>query len=364
MSASVAAVPRLARSASTAPPAVDAVLSTNPSPAAWDEFARHTPEAGLYHLWGWRRVIEDTFGHETIYLSATHAGAIVGILPLAIFRSRIFGNFAVSLPFVDEGGICTTDEGVRRLLADCAASVAASRHLSHVELRHVARQRPELPVRQHKVGMTLRLVPDLGKAWTLLDRKVRNQVRKAEKSGLTERRGGLELLDAFYDVFCRNMRDLGTPVYPRHFFERIISTFADSSTVFVVEDQQRTPVAAAIGLVHRDSFAVPWASSLREFRAHSPNTLLYWRMIEHAIASGLTTFNFGRSTPGEGTYQFKEQWGARPTPQHWEYVLESGRPLPDLTPKNPKFRAAIAAWKRLPVPVTRWIGPHIIRSIP
>ena len=364
MYASAATVPLVARPDSAVPPAVDAVLSTSPSPEAWDEFARHTPEAGLGHMWGWRRVIEETFGHETVYLSATHAGAIVGILPLAIFRSRLFGNFAVSLPFVDGGGICASNEGVSRLLADCAASVAASRRLSHVELRHVSRQRPELPVRQHKVGMTLRLVPDLAKAWTLLDRKVRNQVRKAEKSGLVERRGGLELLDAFYDVFCRNMRDLGTPVYPRRFFERIISTFADSATVFVVEDQRGTPVAAAIGLVHRSTFAVPWASSLREFRSQNPNSLLYWRMIEHAIASGSTTFDFGRSTPGEGTYLFKEQWGARPTPLHWEYVLEAGRPLPDLTPKNPKFRAAIAAWKRLPVPVTRWIGPHIIRSIP
>jgi FemAB-related protein (PEP-CTERM system-associated) len=357
-------IPFVPRAGLSVPPPVDAALSTNPSPEMWDAFVRLTPGAGLYHLSGWRRIIEDTFGHETIYVSASRAGTIVGILPLTIFRSRVFGNFAVSLPFVDGGGICATEERVSRLLADCAASVAARGRLSYVELRHVSRQRPDLPVRQHKVGMALRLAPELGAAWAVLDRKVRNQVRKAEKSGLSERRGGLELLDAFYDVFSRNMRDLGTPVYPRHFFARIISTFADSSTVFVVEDQQRTPVAAAIGLVHRSTLAVPWASSLRQFRTLSPNSLLYWRMIEHAIASGMTTFDFGRSTPGEGTYQFKEQWGARPTPLHWEYVLELGRPLPDLTPKNPKFRAAIAAWKRLPVPVTRWIGPHIIRSIP
>jgi len=345
-------------------PAVAIELTTSPSPHAWDDFVRGEPQASMYHLWGWRRVIEDTFGHETIYLAATERGAISGVLPLTIFRSRIFGHFAVSLPFVDEAGICAANPAVSRMLEGCAASIAASHHLSHVELRHVARQSEELPVRQHKVGMSLRLVPDLGKAWTLLDRKVRNQIRKAEKSGLTERRGGAELLDGFYDVFCRNMRDLGTPVYPRRFFEHILSTFPDTSTIFVVEDPQRTPVAAGLGIVHHSLFAVPWASSLREFRSQCPNTLLYWRMIEHAIASGLSTFNFGRSTPGEGTYLFKEQWGARPTPLHWEYVLEQGRQLPDLTPKNPKFRAAIAAWKRLPVPVTRWLGPHIIRSIP
>lgn len=348
--------------AASAPAVIE--LSTSAAPGAWDDFVRRTGDASLYHSWGWRRVIEDTFGHETIYLSALHAGDIVGILPLAILRSRVFGNFGVSLPFVDEAGICSSHPAATALLADCAASIAARYRLAHVELRHVARRHHQWPVRQHKVGMSLRLVGDLGTAWTLLDRKVRNQVRKAEKSGLTERRGGLELLDGFYDVFSRNMRDLGTPVYPRRFFQRIVSTFADSSTIFVVEDRSRTPIAAAIGLVHGSMFAVPWASSLRHARAQSPNTLLYWRMIEHAVASGLTTFNFGRSTPGEGTYQFKEQWGARPTPLHWEYVLERGRQLPDLTPRNPKYHAAIAVWKRLPVPVTRWIGPHIIRSIP
>jgi FemAB-related protein (PEP-CTERM system-associated) len=276
----------------------------------------------------------------------------------------VFGHFAVSLPFVDDAGICARDERVSGMLVDCAASIAASRRLSHVELRHVARLRPELPERQHKVGMALRLVQDPAKAWMLLDRKVRNQIRKAEKSGLVERRGGAELLDAFYNVFARNMRDLGTPVYPRAFFERILNTFADSSSIFVVEDPHGAPVAAAIALVHQQSLAIPWASSLREFRPLCANTLLYWRMIEHAIAAGLTTFDFGRSTPGEGTHQFKEQWGARPTPLHWEYVLEAGAHLPNLTTKNPHFQAAIAAWKRLPVPVTRWLGPLVVRSIP
>ena len=345
-------------------PPVDAELSTSVAREDWERFVEHSTDAGLYHRWGWRSVIEDTFGHETIYLSAVRRGQVIGVLPVAVMESRLFGRFAVSLPFVDEGGICTGEDGVRRMLADCAASIALSRSLSHVELRHVWRQRPELPVRQHKVGMTLPLASDLATQWSVLDRKVRNQIRKAEKCGLAERRGGLELLDAFYDVFSRNMRDLGTPVYPRRFFERVMTAFADSSTIFLVEDRDRRPVAGAIALVHRSSLAVPWASSLRESRAQCSNTLLYWRMIEHAVASGLTSFNFGRSTPGEGTYQFKQQWGALPTPLHWEYVLEAGRPLPDLTPTNSKYHAAIAAWKRLPVPVTRWLGPHIIRSIP
>lgn len=341
----------------------DVEITTKPSPERWDEFVRGHAAAGGYHLWGWRGVFEAAFGHETIYLSAEQGGAIVGVLPLVIFESRLFGRFAVSLPFVDGGGLCVRDAQVGRMLIDRAAAIADDKRLSHVELRHTSRQRPELPVRQHKVGMSLRLGSESGEAWAALDRKVRNQVRKAEKSGLVERRGGAELLDAFYDVFARNMRDLGTPVYSRAFFEHVVGTFADSSTIFLVDHGGQT-VAAAIALVHGDTLAVPWASSLREYRAQSPNNLLYWRIIEHAIHSGLATLDFGRSTPGEGTFQFKEQWGARPSPLHWEYVLRPGAQLPDLSTKNPRYRAAIAAWKRLPVPLTRVLGPHIVRSIP
>ena len=133
--------------------------------------------------------------------------------------------------------------------------------------------------------MHLALGTDAARAWDGLDRKARNQVRKAEKSGLTWRRGGVELLDRFYGVFARNMRDLGTPVYSRRFFEHVLSTFPATSSVCLVDHGDRT-VAGAIALSHRDVLEVPWASSLREYRSQCPNNLLYWRIIEHAIASG------------------------------------------------------------------------------
>jgi FemAB-related protein (PEP-CTERM system-associated) len=208
-----------------------------------------------------------------------------------------------------------------------------------------------------------RLEPDTEKAWECLDRKVRNHVRKANKSELIARVGGAELLDRFYGVFARNMRDLGTPVYARRFFAEVLAAFPDAARVFVVDRGDLT-VAGAITLSHRDTLDNPWASSLREYRSLAPNTLLYWRMLEHAIETRHSMFDFGRSTPGEGTFQFKQQWGAEPTPLNWEYVLANGRTLPNLSPSNPKFRAAIALWTRLPLAVANRLGPHIVRSIP
>jgi serine/alanine adding enzyme len=329
----------------------------------WDRFVARHPRASAYHVWKWRQVFERAFGHETVYLAARDHGSIVGVLPLVLFTSPVFGRFAVSLPFVNYGGVLARDHASASVLLRRAAALADERELAHVELRHTARQFPDIEARAHKVGMLMPLERDAATAWERLDRKARNQVRKAEKSGLTTRAGGAELLDRFYGVFARNMRDLGTPVYSRRFFAEVLAAVPDSARVFLVDSGEVT-VAAAITLSYRDTIENPWASSLREYRSLAPNTLLYWRMIEHAIATGHTTFDFGRSTPNEGTYNFKAQWGAAPTPLHWEYVLAEGRSLPDLSPANPKYRAAIAIWKRLPLAVTNRIGPHIVRSIP
>ena len=187
-------------------------------------------------------------------------------------------------------------------------------------------------------------------------------MRKAEKAGLTTEVGGVEELDAFYSVFARNMRDLGTPVYSRRFFAAILSAFPDTARVFVVR-LGSLPIAAAITIQWRDSIEVPWASSLRAHSDKSPNMLLYWTMLKTAIGAGASRFDFGRSTPDEGTFHFKRQWGAVPQPLVWEYAGLDGAP-PDQSPKNPRFRLAIALWQRLPLAVANRIGPIVVRNIP
>ena len=338
-------------------------LTTGATQQEWDRFVGSHPNASGYHAWNWRRVFEEAFGHETIYLAAREHDEIVGILPLVMFRSRLFGHFAVSLPFVNYGGVCARDAEVADALVERARAIAVERRLAHVELRHTARLLPHLPAREHKVGMYLSLERDAARAWDAIDRKARNHVRKAEKSGLTTRAGGKELLDPFYRVFAHNMRDLGTPVYAIRFFERVLAAFPDSARVYLV-DKGDVTIAGGITLAHRATLEVPWASSLRQYRPLCPNNLMYWRIIEDAIAAGWRTLDFGRSTPNEGTFHFKQQWGAEPRPLHWEYVLRDGGELPNLSPSNPRYRKAIDLWTRLPLPITNLIGPHIIRSIP
>jgi FemAB-related protein (PEP-CTERM system-associated) len=174
--------------------------------------------------------------------------------------------------------------------------------------------------------------------------------------------GSGELLDAFYEVFAVNMRDLGTPVFPRALFAETMRMFPEATRVFVVRQQQR-PVAAGIALRFRDTVLVPWAASLRDARNLCPNMLLYWHMMEWAVSQRASVFDFGRSTVGAGTQQFKEQWGGVGTPLTTEYVLFDGASLPDQGTGNPRMQLAIKAWQRLPVPVSTFLGPRVMAHL-
>lgn len=330
--------------------------------AAWDAYVADHADASGYHLWAWRTVFEDVFHHRAHYAAATRDGRLVGVLPLVLFESWLFGRFVVSVPFLNYGGVVADDQVAANALVAYAGAVARAHRASHVELRHDRRRFPALAAKEHKVAMTLALPPTVEALWQALDRKVRNQVRKAEKSGLSIVAGGREHLDEFYDVFAVNMRDLGTPVYPPRLFETVLKTFPDRTRLVIVRSGDR-PVAGGLTWRWRTRTEVPWASSLREFNHVSPNNLLYWTILQHAIGDGSTWLDFGRSTPNEGTYHFKKQWGAGPAPLCWEYDVVDGR-LPDQSPKNPRFSLAIRAWQHLPVDLATAIGPHIVRSIP
>ena len=344
-----------------APASVD--VHDRPSIDACERYLASHHEASAYHSPAWLDVIGRAFGHDTKYLVAESHGTVSGVLPLVFFRSRVFGRFAVSLPFLNYGGVLADNVETARALVERAIEETRRAGGSHLELRHTTRLFPELTARRHKVGMTLDLEAAPERQWQALDRKVRNQVRKAEKSGLLAEHGGSELLDAFYAVFAHNMRDLGTPVYGIQFFKEVLSAFPDRARVFLVRHNNQ-PVAASIVHWHGTIIEVPWASSLREFNALCGNVLLYWRMLEFAVERGLRRFDFGRSTPHEGTFHFKRQWGAEPRELVWEYWAADGASVPDLSPKNPAFSLAIRAWQHLPLPVTTMLGPRIVRNIP
>jgi serine/alanine adding enzyme len=339
-----------------------ASVSRENAPRPWTEYVLRHADATGYHEWAWRDVFERAFGCPPIYFAARREGRVVGVLPTVLLDSWLFGRALISLPFLNYGGVLADDAEAAATLLDAAVAAAHEHRCRHVELRHFRQHFADLPCKRHKVTMLLPLRPAPA-LWEGLDRKTRNQVRKAQKSDLNYREGAAELLDGFYAVFARNMRDLGTPVYSRRFFEEVLAAFPERARLHLVS-RDATPVAAGLTFETRGTVEIPWASSVREFNALCPNHLLYWSILEAASVRGCSTFDFGRSTPHEGTYKFKEQWGAQPVPLCWEYALLAGGELPNASPTNPKFRLAIATWKRLPLSVANRIGPLIVRAIP
>jgi FemAB-related protein (PEP-CTERM system-associated) len=329
----------------------------------WDDFVHRQLAARGPHLAGWKKVIEESFGHQCIYLMASENGAVHGVLPLVHLRSRLFGSFLVSVPFLNYGGIVSENPTARQSLFQHARALASERGASHVELRHELRLLDDLPTKQHKVVMLLDLPEEPEKLWNQFKAKLRSQIRKPMKEELLVRFGREEELENFYEVFSVNMRDLGTPVYSRKFFSSILQHFPKTSWICTVFFKGR-PVAAGFLFGFRETLEIPWASSLRRYNNLAANMLLYWSVLEFAIKQGYKKFDFGRSTPDEGTYKFKEQWGAQPVPLHWQYWLANGKPIPDLSPKNAKYQLAINVWQKLPLFVTRLVGPAIVRNIP
>lgn len=327
----------------------------------WDAYVQAHPGSSVYHLSAWRDIVAGVFGHESCYLAARADGNIVGVLPLIRLRSRLFGDFMVSMPFFNYGGVLSDNADVAAWLVDAATDQARSAGCSHIELRDTGEL--ALPERTDKVAMWLALPDDATALWEQVGAKVRAQVKKAERHRLRTVIGGDELLDAFYRVFAANMRDLGTPVYSRRLFESILHSGPGRSRLVVVYHDSR-PVSAAFLLGWRGQLEVPWASTLRSANRFNANMLMYWRMLSFACDHGYTTFDFGRSTRDAPTFRFKKQWGARPVQLHWHYWLADGGEPPKLNPDNPKYRLAIAAWQRLPVWLTRLIGPPIVRNLP
>ena len=315
---------------------------------------------------------------------------IVGILPLVHLKHFIFGNSLISIPFFDLGGILAEDEDVEEALLSEAIELGRNRNVDSIELRQTepissqcprgpsadvysskltadSLQLPTVPwtaqIRTHKARMLLKLPESSENLMSSFNSKLRSQIRKPIKEGLTARIGGIEFLDDFYEVFSVNMRDLGSPVHKRHLFSSVLEEFPESARIVVIYNQNR-PVAGSMIVGFRDILENPWASALREYNRLSPNMFLYWTMLEYACDNGFTFFDFGRSTPGEGTYKFKEQWGATPYPLHWCYLSSNDHALPDEDePEKSRFDRGIHYWKKLPVPVTRMLGPMIRKHI-
>jgi FemAB-related protein (PEP-CTERM system-associated) len=329
--------------------------------AEWDGCVAAQDGWTHFHRWGWRAILEHVFGHECVYLAARdESGSLGGVLPLVHAKSRIFGDYLVSLPFVNYGGPLGSQAAVQALVAR-AVQLARQRRVDLLELRNPVPLPVELPVSHRKITCVLDLAAgDPAAVWERLDTNVRRKVRRAQKERMTVRFGSL--VGDFYQVFSRHMRDLGTPTLPTRFFQMLAERFPQDAWFGCVYHDGRA-VAGGCGFQWGGQFELTWVSALKQSHRLYANMLLYWSFIERAASTGLGVFDFGRCTPGGGTHRFKQQWGTRDVPLWW-YQQVLGRRDKTPSPHERAFAWGPRVWKRLPLAVATVLGPRIVRLIP
>lgn len=328
----------------------------------WQGFVDSKGAPHCYFDIRWKAVIEKSFRRRCYYLMAKDGSGVKGVMPLGFINSHICPKYMVSLPYFNYGGILAEDPFTESFLFEQACRISEEAGADLLEMRGLKKVEAAPETREHKVSMWLDIASGPPMVWEAIGPKKRNQVRKAEKSGLNADSGGAGLLDDFYRVFSENMRDLGTPVLAKYFFSNILEAFPEETRIFVVKKGDR-PLAAGFTVSSGKMCQVPWASSLRKYNQMCPNDLLYWSMIESASLNGRTVFDFGRCTKNTGTYHFKKNWGAREVQLYWQYWSAGGRRLPPESPAHGRS-AMVNIWKKLPLSVANVLGPHIARELP
>jgi len=336
-------------------------LFTPTDRAAWTSFVHTCPDATFFHRIEWRDIIERVFAHRTHYLLAERGGQIAGVLPLAQVKSLLFGHSLVSLPFAVYGGAAVNDECARASLHAAAADLAQELGTDHLELRNRVSSEPSWPQQDLFVTFRKPIAADDGANMQAIPRKQRAMVRKGMQRGLvSEIDPGV---DRFFDLYADNAHRHGTPAFPKRYFESLQREFGNACEVMTVVSAEGRPLSGVLSFYFRDEVLPYYAGDIVDARDLAANDFKYWELMRRSSARGCRTFDYGRSKQGAGSFDFKKNWGFAPQPLHYEYKLLKSGGIPQNNPSNPKYRAVIGLWRRLPRPLVNAIGPSIVRNL-
>jgi len=327
----------------------------------WDAFVAASPRSSFFHWSAWKWLMEDVFGHRTRFLMAERAGEVVGVLPLAQVKSRLFGHSVVSLPFCVYGGVATDDEAASDRLHDEAARFTEQCGAEYLELHNVTPQRADWPAQDLYVTFRKEILPEVEANMLAIPRKQRAMVRKGIKAELRSEID--ENVDRFYELYADNVHRHGTPPFPKRYFAELKRVFGDKCEVLVVVDPSGRPVSGVMSFYFKDEVLPYYAGDLYEARDLAANDFKYWELMRRACERGVKVFDYGRSKRGTGSFDFKKNWGFEPAPLHYEFKLLRRSEVPQNNPLNPKYQLFIKTWRRLPRPLANFLGGHLVRHL-
>lgn len=333
--------------------------------AAIDCYVRGHCSATPFHLSGWSRAISRGCGQANHYLIAEEAIGIVGVLPLTLVHSALFGRALVSSAFAVGGGALADDETIANRLTSEAVAMAERLTCPTIELRGGIR--PTTPGWHHDETTYLGFVRDLAAddeaELRAIPRKQRAEVRRAFGFGLTVETGRDEIARmAHYSVYSESVRNLGTPVFPRALFDTVLDEFADEADILTIRHEGEA-IASVLSLYWRDTVMPYWGGGTEEARRWRANDLMYYALMNHARARGCTRFDFGRSKAGTGPAAFKHNWGFSGEALAYTKFSADGEAPRDINPLNPKYRIQVAIWQKMPLAIANRLGPMIARGL-
>jgi FemAB-related protein (PEP-CTERM system-associated) len=333
--------------------------------AAIDAYVRAHPLATPFHLSAWSRAVARGCGQANHYLVAETGSDIVGVLPLTVVHSPLFGRALVSSAFAVGGGVLAGDESIAKAMIAEAVAMAERLTCPTVELRG---SMMSAGVGWHHdettyLGFVRDLAGDDEAELLAIPRKQRAEVRRALGFELTVETGCAEAdRAAHYDVYSESVRNLGTPVFPRALFDAVLSEFGDEADILTVR-HGGTPIASVLSLYWRGTVMPYWGGGTAAARGLRANDLMYYALMNHARGRGCTRFDFGRSKAGTGPAAFKRNWGFEGEPLAYAKFAADGEAPRDINPLNPKYRLQVALWQKLPLSLANRIGPMIARGL-
>jgi FemAB-related protein (PEP-CTERM system-associated) len=327
----------------------------------WDRFVETSPAATFFHRSQWRRVLQDSFGYRPYYHYVEREGSICGILPLFHVQSRLFGNRLTSTPFCVAGSPLSESVEIDDILDQLAIELLDRLDANYIEYRDCDRHR-EGWVQQSDLYATFlgEMDVDADRQLRRIPRKQRAVLRKAMNIGTLSWTLD-ENTEDLYALYALSVRNLGTPVFPRRYFQNLKQEFGAACEVLTVRVQGK-PLSSVLSFYFRDRVMPYYTGSRPEARLLGANDFMYWQVMRRAVERGCTFFDFGRSKVGSGPYHFKINWGFEPRPVIHQYCLREGQHIPRVNPTNPKYRVFIGLWRQLPLRVANAFGPYLIKG--
>ncbi len=328
---------------------------------AWDDYVQKSAQATFFHRAGWKEVIEKSFSHQTYYFYAETDGKIVGILPLTHINSLLFGNQLCSNSFCVYGGIVADTPEVFNALDKKASELATELGVDYLEMRNRSQQYPDRPHKDLYVTFRKQLLDDVEANMMAIPRKQRAMIRKGIKAGLKSTID--DSIDRFYQAYSESVRNLGTPVFSKKYFQILKQVFKEDCEILTVTDKDDRLISSVMNFYFKDEVLPYYGGGNQYARAVQGNDFMYWEVMRRAVEKGLKIFDYGRSKEGTGSYRFKKHWGFEPEPLFYEFLLVKAKDIPDINPLNPKYQMFIAAWKKLPLPVSQIVGPWLAKDL-